>query len=866
MNSRRAPIVLLALAVLGSVTALGVRSAAGQEAGDAAEIEPAATLSLADTDALATQVYALFEANCVRCHGNDPELAGGLDLRTEEGLLAGGENGRVVVPHDPEASPLYRQMARTSRPFMPFAKPQLPDAEIELVRRWIVSGASLGGVATSTGGALTAEDLARLEDRPITDAERTYWAFVPPTRPDVPAADDAAWADNAIDAFLLREMRQRGLAPAPLASRATLVRRAYLDVLGLPPTPAQVTAFVTDERPDAWERLVDELLDSPHYGERWARHWMDVARYADSGGFEFDVDRPQMYRYRDYLVDSFNADKPYDRFVLEQLAGDELPDPTDESIIATGFLRVGTEAGPGELNRLDELDDLITATSLTFMGVTVGCARCHDHKFDPIAQKDYYRMQAVFYPTVRAWHELEADDAVAANRAELARYGALLEPLYEAKKALEQPAHRVLMDREIATLAQYLQDAWNTPEEERTEGQQLNVIQMESSLAVDSLRGTITEDAVVELMTPNVAAAHAAVKAEIARLEEERPARLPAARVIGEAGREPEPSYFLHRGSAGSPGSVMAPGVLAVASRGEWDFAEPPPEADSSWRRRGFAEWLVNADNPLTPRVMVNRIWQHHFGEGIVRTPSNFGVMGTPPSHPELLDWLAVEFVERDWSMKAMHRLMLTSRAYRSSSVDDPDNVAIDPENRAFWRMPRVRLEAEIIRDSILATAGTLDRTIGGPAIFPYIDPDLFEASTERNWPGLPDSDPSTWRRSLYVFSKRSIRYPMFEAFDQPNLVSSVGRRNRTTIAPQALILMNNPMVAFQATRFAERVRAEAGDEVEAQVAHAITLALARPPVAAELDNGVEYVSENTNGLADFCRLLFNLNEFLYRP
>jgi hypothetical protein len=305
---------------------------------------------------------------------------------------------------------------------------------------------------------------------------------------------------------------------------------------------------------------------------------------------------------------------------------------------------------------------------------------------------------------------------------------------------------------------------------------------------------------------------------------------------------------------------------MAVAWNGEWEFPTPTEDSSTSLRRRGFAEWLTHDDNPLTARVMVNRLWQHHFGEGIVSTPSNFGKMGQPPTHPALLDWLAVEFRDSGWSMKHMHRLMLTSRTYRTSSHDDPDNVAIDPRNRYLWRMPRLRLEAEIIRDAMMATAGTLDTSVGGPAIFPYIDPDLFEASTERNWPGLPDDDPSTWRRSLYVFSKRSIRYPFFEAFDQPNLVSSVARRNRTTIAPQALILMNNPMIAFQARKFAERVRGEAGDDMEAQITRAIEIALGRPPKPIEIANGAEFVAEHSDGLPAFCHLLFNLNEFLYRP
>jgi hypothetical protein len=307
----------------------------------------------------------------------------------------------------------------------------------------------------------------------------------------------------------------------------------------------------------------------------------------------------------------------------------------------------------------------------------------------------------------------------------------------------------------------------------------------------------------------------------------------------------------------------MTPGVLSVATTAEWPFPEPPPDARSSWRRRGFAEWIVAPTNPLTARVMVNRMWQHHFGEGIARNPGNFGRMGERPSHPELLDWLALEFIDRGWSMKAMHRLILTSRAYQMASIDIPGNVAIDPENRLFWRAPRVRLEAEIIRDNIMAVSGALDRTLGGPSIFPYIDPDLFAESSRRTWRGRPDDDPSTWRRSLYVFLKRGIRYPMFETFDQPNLVNSADRRNRTTIAPQALILMNNGMVLAQARKFAERLTREAGADPARQVDRAFELALARPPDTVERRRSVEFVQ--ASGLEAFCHALFNLNEFVYR-
>jgi hypothetical protein len=376
----------------------------------------------------------------------------------------------------------------------------------------------------------------------------------------------------------------------------------------------------------------------------------------------------------------------------------------------------------------------------------------------------------------------------------------------------------------------------------------------------------ITEEHILQIMSEEDKRKHKGLTDQIQELDKQKPKPYATARAIGEDGPKARPSYFLHRGSTDSKGPVMTPGVLSVVSATEPEFPTPPASAKSSWRRRGFAEWLVSPENPLTARVMVNRLWQHHFGEGIVRTPSNFGKMGELPSHPQLLDYLALEFIERRWSVKQMHRLMMTSEAYQMASDDIAANVALDPENRLFWRMPRARLEAEIIRDQILAVAGNLDRTLGGPCVFPYIDPKLFQSSTKRTWQGKPDDDPSTWRRSLYVYSKRSIRYPLFETFDQPNLINSCERRNRSTIAPQALLLMNNNFVITEAKFFAERLRREAGKDVGAQVELAYKLALGRAPRAFERAKALEFIRTTPNGLGEFCQALFNLNEFVYRP
>jgi hypothetical protein len=815
---------------------------------------------------VAEQAYQILQTRCVTCHGSS--AAGGLDLRTHASLIKGGSSGRALIPHDPLKSRLYT-IAAEDKGHAGGKASKLPADALETLRTWIDEGGSLESVAEAMPVAAKPEAPKPIEDRPITAEERQLWAFRRPLRSTVAAASDPAWNKNPIDAFLFATFKAKGLQPSPRADRRTLIRRAYQDLIGLPPTPAEVDAFVNDRAPDAWPRLVERLLASPHYGERWARYWLDLVRYADSGGFEFDVDRPQAWRYRDYVVNSFNQDKPYAQFVREQIAGDEyapVSSVSNDAMVATGFLRLGPDGGGNsERGRQEQLDDLVTTTTLTFMGTTVACARCHDHKFDPIPQMDYYRIQAVFFPTRGIDHPLVPAHEVAVHRKETERIDGLIRPLRQAKREIEAPFLKQLVDAEVAKLPDYLRTAWNTPAAQRTEGQKLNVAQIERTLQNDTLRNRISESAIVALMDDGIRQKHAELLTQIAVLEKQKPAPFPAVRAISETGREAKPSYFLHRGSVDSKGPEARPGILSVTREADWDFASPPPEAKSSWRRRGFAEWLTSPENPLTARVMVNRIWQHHFGEGIVRTPSNFGKMGDKPTHPELLDWLALEFIARDWSVKAMQRLMLTSEAYQMSSRDMPENLAIDPQNRLFWRMPRQRLDAETIRDQILAVAGTLDRTLGGPNVFPYIDPDLFEKSSKRDWPGKPDDDPSTWRRSLYVFSKRSIRYPMFETFDQPNLVNSVDRRNRSTVAPQALILMNNAFVIFQAAKLAERLRREAGRDAAAQIDLGFQLALGRKPDADERRKTLALVKAGDDGLAQFCHVLFNLNEFVYR-
>jgi len=722
---------------------------------------------------------AILQKNCLGCHG--PAAMSGLDLRSREGLLKGGTRGPAIVPGQATASLLYGFVAGTSKPVMPPSGALKPE-DVAVIERWINSGApelALGKTATPK-----------------------YWAFVPPVHKD--------YGGNAIDVFF---------PSTKMADKRTLARRAYLDLLGLPPTPAQVEAFVNDQDPNAWPKLLDQLLASPHYGERWARHWLDLVRYADSAGYEFDRDRPTAWRFRDYVVNSLNSDQPYDRFIRDQLAGDEAAKPSLEQLIATGYLRHGVEANiRNEQTRLDELDDLISTTSGAFLGLTVGCARCHDHKFDPIPQKDYQQLQAVFYNTEYANHPLTDAETIARNAAENKHVDALQKPAKQAVQDFLKPTRDRLTEAKRASLSDYMKLAVSTPPEKRTEGQILNAKQVEVTLK-------ISDEDVLKQFSSEEKAKYKELVASVEAVDKQRPPDYPAALGI-KNGKKYSPQY--------QPGVVSAAAVTPVAF-GKENL------------RTTLAEWIASPENPLTARVLVNRIFLQHFGEAFVDTPSNFGKSGSGVNKQELLDWLATEFMQNGWSLKKLHRQIMTSRYYQSQL------------------RPR-RLEAEIVRDSILATAGTLDRTFGGPGVYPFIDPTLWQGSSGRKWPGKSDDDPSTWRRGIYVFTKRTIPVPMLDVYDKPDTVASCSRRNRSTTSIQALIMMNGSFVDVQARKFAKRLTREAGPLPEAQVTQAFQLALGRTPTSTENYAALSFFRNNPTGLVDFCQTLFNLNEFAYIP
>jgi hypothetical protein len=832
------------------------------------------------------QIQPVFERSCWNCHGSAVQLSK-LDLRTREAALKGGERGPAIVPGNAAQSRLFKLVAGLEKPAMPMDG-KLSAADVEAIREWINQGAPWD----ATAAPASAPNLSKLEQGELPPGAREYWAFRLPQQKPAPVAGSFR---HPVDRFLEAERTKRNLKPAPRASRTTLVRRAYLDLIGLPPTPEEVNQFVTDSRADAWEQLIEKLLASPHYGERWGRHWLDVARYADSNGFEHDFDRPNAWRYRDYVIRAFNRDLPYSTFLTEQLAGDEIDWVTNDSLIATGFLRNHAKVGFREKDnpqfRYEYLDDMIATIGRGVLGLTVQCARCHNHKFDSILQRDYYRMQASLYGYVEVEHPLvpgaEADEYRRRNEDCDAR----IKPLREELRTLEKPYRERIVAEKYKKYPENIQTAIATLPEQRTPGQKLLADQI-------ILTTNATSAEIDRLLPAEEIARKKTLLSQISAIEKERPKPIPLAMGITDGdyrfapdgpGDEPAPgkgvkqdvkegsflfrgsgaysappSYFLIRGDIHSRGSKMDPGFVTVATYGDPPTAIPPADGRTSGRRRALAAWLASRENPLTARVMANRIWHHHFGRGIVATLDNFGRMGEPPTHPELLDWLAVEFMNRGWSIKQMHRLLMTSDAYQMSSEGNPDteaNLRGDPDNHYLWRFRQQRLEAEIVRDAVLAASGTLQRELGGPAVFPPLPEETLESMKNGIW-RIETDGPKVWRRSVYVYRKRGLPFPFFEVFDLPDQNTSCGRRNVSTVPTQALTLLNNEFVLSQSRRFAERIRAEAPDDPTAQVERAWLLAVSRPPDAEEKQRALEFLRNNK--LEDLAHVIFNLNEFLY--
>jgi hypothetical protein len=714
------------------------------------------------------------------------------------------------------------------------------------------------------------------------------WAFHTPRKEPVPSVQGKAWVRNPVDAFILARLEANNLAPSESADKLTLLRRATFDLTGLAPTLAEQEMFLADQSPDAYERVVNRLLASAHYGERWAQYWLDLVRYAETDGFKADDFRPNAHKYRDYVIKSLNNDIPYDRFIRQQLAGDELEPDNPEALIATGLNRLWPSeynAANLEQRRQEILDDVTDVTGSVFLGLTIGCARCHDHKFDPISQADYYRFQALFAAMQ------PRDDLVAADAEQKREYALQLAAWEAATRDLRGELASLTADKR-AELRQHaltkfrpeIQEAVKTPLSERTPYQQ-----QIAGLAEDQIHKA--EKDVLRKLPADKRERCRQLELQMTRTEVKQPAPPSVTMAITDVGRKAPPTYVLATGDWRKPRKEVQPGFPAVLGKALPD-TRLTADLPTTGRRAALARWLTRPDHPLTARVIVNRVWQHHFGVGIVATPSDFGGQGDKPTHPELLDWLAVELVESGWSLKHVHRLMMTSATYRQTSLvnrADPrhfEALAKDRPNKLLWHASRRRLEGETLRDAMLALSGELNARPFGPGARPLL-PDKVSSYA---W--SPDLDPVQQnRRSIYVFAKRNMRYPLFDSFDLPDMHNSCACRAKTTTAPQALLLMNGEFSLQRAKHWSVELLAAYPKDERALVAQAYRSAWGRPGTEEEIEAALRFL--RTQGetirnrepgpatsasaaptaasdpyraaaIADFCHAVLNANEFLY--
>jgi hypothetical protein len=771
------------------------------------------------------KIEPVFRANCAGCH-NATNASGGLKLVTFDDLLVGGKHGAAVVPGDAKQSLLIQYVRGDRSPKMPMGG-SLPEETIASLAKSIDTMEAL-------------PKTAKTKD-PYLD-----WLLHKPVTPSPPAVANVSWVKNPIDAFVLAKLEAKGLAPAPTASKRALLRRVYFDLIGLPPTPEEARAFEADSSPDAYDKLLDKLLADPRYGERWARHWLDLSRFAESDGFAIDGERPTAWRYRDYVIRSFNNDKPYDKFVKEQIAGDEMKGESSERLVALGFLRMGTWEADANFKtqlRQDVLNELTGTVGQVFLGFTVGCARCHDHKYDPIPQRDFYRLQAFFAPMRMEDRPAPFIDAEHPKemKAKLRRYEDESEETDEALRKLElqlktkyaSAKNLKLDDKKVGEFVGALKNTKEPLFSEQERKDWKTATELAKRLRETAARYRAVAYAVSDVVPPQVP--------ELAN------------------------TYVLAGGELANKGELVEPGFLQAVV-GNKDPAKIPFSGGSSGRRTALAEWIASPENPLTSRVIVNRLWQHHFGEGIIRTPSDFGINGDRPSHPELLDWLAAQLVDKKWSLKALHKLILSSNTYRQST-ENPESqkfAGIDPANKLLWRMNWIRLEGETIRDSILAVSGKLQKSDGGPGVFVSVPSDVAEGFEFFKW--FPSDEKEQARRTIYTFQRRSVMNPMIEVFDGANMSEVCSRRSTTVVPTQAFSLLNSQFTAMQAKYLAERVVEATGADTDKGLDQAFQFALARTPSAEERQK-YKSLFEGKAPVEGFARLgvvLFNLNEFIY--
>lgn len=734
-------------------------------------------------------IAPLLKASCQKCHG-DGKREGGLDLRRKFTILKGGDNGPAIDLKNPEQSLLLEMIDEGLMP--PEDEKPLSKEQIGLLRKWITVGAPLAGKSEAP---LPSEEEASDEFDPEA---QNHWAFQPVGDVVVPDVINANWPRTPVDAFILAALEKRGWNPAPEASRSEWIRRVTFDLTGLPPTPEEVQAFKEDKSLDAYEKVVDRLLSSPRYGESWAQHWLDVVRYAETEGFEYDRHLPDAWRFRDYVIDSLNHDKPFDQFAEEQIAGDEIGPDDRECLTASIFHRLGPvrrNAGNPEiaLSRNEVLTERTNIIGEAFLGLTVGCARCHNHKLEPITQKDYYRLQAYFAATE------------------------------EHNISLAPPDE---------------QAAWS--EETKHIQEQIKQVKDKAGKATGAELDRLTN--------------------QMKDLELNLPPHLPTIPGIQNDFENRTAIHVLRRGDWENKGVLVHPRPLSVLVSNSWNELD----ADVKSPRTQLAKWITNPDHPLTGRVIANRIWQNHFGQGLVRTANDFGTHGEPPSHRDLLDWLARSLVEHGWHMKPIHRMIVLSSVYRQSSrsPDATQPLLADPDNRMLWKFPRRRLSAEEIRDSLLAVSGRLNEELGGPSVMVPVNDELVGLLYDPlQWQVTKDQSEHD-RRSVYLIAKRNLRLPLLEAFDAPALQTSCPRRQSSTHAPQALALLNGDFANEMASALADRLAKECGTDSGRVIDRGFWLALGRGPNQAERELSTEFLREQS--LKEFALALINLNGFVY--
>ena len=832
--------------------------------------------------------YPILMQHCWTCHGG-PAREAELDLRSRSDILKGGKSGPAVIPGKPEESPLIQRIrdgaCPPNRRLVEANVKPVPDSSLQLLRQWIADGAPEEAIPADVAGTAS--------DPLVKEKDRDFWAFRPPRRPPVPSLNEGKVARsvrNPVDAFIGEKLVTKGLSLNPEASKQVLLRRLYYDLLGLPPSPEEATAFLEDDSPTAYERLVDRLLESPRYGERWGRYWLDIAGYSDvEGKREQHMPRPHNYRYRDYVIRAFNQDKPYDRFLLEQLAGDELADyehATEitqelyDNLVATAFLRQGPDPTWANItgfvpDRLDVIGDAMDVLGSGVLGLTLKCARCHNHKFDPLPARDYYRLTDIFKGVLDEYDWMKPG---------LQPYGGAGNsgPLKERTIPFVTTAERTAWERdrdriqtEITRESEKLEQEETSVRQRFLEVEIAKMPESEQSLARKYLidpKGTG-----VGLSTNLVAKFAKVLSADRSRLKDvdadfkKRSDALAALRrTLPEEPRvaalwdrgQPSPTYIYLRGDHQRMGPRVRAGVPAILTSSDqnWKATPPWPGSQKTGRRLALAQWLTQPDHPLTSRVLVNRVWKHHFGRGLVRTLDNFGRTGAPPTHPELLDWLAVTFVDGGWRWKSLHRLLLTSAVYRQSSQASQASRQHDPENLLWSHMPLQRLDAEALWDACITVAGARDDTMFGPAV------PVVEKSDGSVTPGKQGD---RWRRSIYGQQTRKSIPTLLESFDLPPMNPNCVQRGQSNVPTQALNLLNDAVLRDLAGRFASRVEREAPGSVDATVTRAFQIAYARSPEPEEMSASRRLLdldpdNNRRTGLNTLCRMLMNSAEFLY--